>query len=136
MNPNSPHKDREAIQTPELLVQNASKHCFTNITQSIPCAKIDFITVLLTLAVYCYFLLSLYRDREAIQTRAMLMRNIRQTLLITNATHAIPCAMSGFITVLLPLAACCYLPCIKIEKPYKRPKCLFANTCYFHHRSL
>ena len=76
MNPNSSHKDREAIQTPELLVQNATKHCFTNITQSIPCAKIDFITVLLTLAVYCYFLLSLYRDREAIQMPEMLVWNM------------------------------------------------------------
>ena len=48
-----------------------------------------------------------HKDREAIQTLKMHMWDIRQTLLITNVNQAIPCAMSGFKTVLLTLAALC-----------------------------
>ena len=41
-----------------------------------------FITELLTLAVYCNFLLELYKDREAIQTPDMLVEEIRSLNII------------------------------------------------------
>ena len=46
---------------------------------------------------------------------------------VTNVNHAIPSAISGFITELITSAVYCYflLLCIKIEKPYKCPRCLF-----------
>ena len=37
-------------------------------------------TELITSAVYCYFLLSVYKDREAIQMPEMLVRNMPQIL--------------------------------------------------------
>ena len=61
---------------PEMLVLKISKHCVTNGNHAISSAMSVFITELLTLAVYCYFLLSLYKDREAIQTPEMLVRNM------------------------------------------------------------
>ena len=37
-------------------------------------------TELITSAVYCYFLLSVYKDREAIQMPEMLVRNTRRNM--------------------------------------------------------
>ena len=76
MNLNFLHKDREAIQTPEMLHGIYLKHCVTNVNHAIPSAMNDFITELITSAVYCYFLLSVYKDREAIQMPEMLVRNM------------------------------------------------------------
>ena len=76
MNQTILHKDREAIRTPDMLV---GKHYLTNDNHSIPSAMSDFITELLTLAVYCNFLLLLlefYKDREAIQTPDMFIREM------------------------------------------------------------
>ena len=77
MNLNFLHEDREAIQTPEMLVL---KHCVTNVNHAIPYASAmsGFVTELITSAVYCYFLLSVYKDREAIQMPEMLVRNMPQ----------------------------------------------------------
>ena len=77
MNLNFLHKDREAIQTPEMLVRKIClKHCVMNVNHVIPSAMSGFITELLILAVYCYFLLSVYKDREAIQMPETLVQNI------------------------------------------------------------
>ena len=62
-----------------------------------------FITELLTLAVYCYFLLSLYKDREAIQMPKMLGSKYLKHY-VTNGNHTIPYTMSGFRTELLTSA--------------------------------
>ena len=72
MNLNFLHKDREAIQTSEMLHGIYLKHRVTNVNHAIPSAMNDFITEL----VYCYFLLSVYKDREAIQMPEMLVRNM------------------------------------------------------------
>ena len=72
MNLNFLHKDQEAIQTPEMLHGIYLKHCVTNVNHAI----LYFITELITSAVYCYFLLSVYKDREAIQMPDMLVRNM------------------------------------------------------------
>ena len=76
MNLNFLHKDREAIQTPEMLHRIYLKHRVMNVNHAIPSAMNDFITELITSAVYCYFLLSVYKDREAIQMPEMLVRNM------------------------------------------------------------
>ena len=41
-----------------------------NVKHAIPSAMSGFITELLTSAVYCYFLFSVYKDREATYTNA------------------------------------------------------------------
>ena len=67
---------------------------------------------------------SLHKDREAIQTPEMHVRNIYLKHCVTNVNHAIPSAISGFITELITSAVYCYF-LLKIEKPYKCPRCLF-----------
>ena len=80
MNLNSLHKDQEAIQTPEIMCGTYLKHCVTNVNHAIPSAMSGFITELITSVVYCYFLLSVSKDREAIQMPEMLVRNMPQIL--------------------------------------------------------
>ena len=80
MNLNSLHKDREAIQTPRYMCGIYLKHCVTNVNHAIPSAMSGFMTELITSAVYCYFLLSVYKDREAMQMPEMLVRNMPQIL--------------------------------------------------------
>ena len=65
------YKDREAIQMLCL------EYCLTNVNHAVPYAMSGFRTELITSAVYCYFLRSLYKDREAIQTPELLLQKRR-----------------------------------------------------------
>ena len=59
---------------PEMLGSKYLKHCVTNGNHTIPYTMSGFRTELLTSAVYCYFLHSLYKDREAIQMPELLYK--------------------------------------------------------------
>ena len=59
------------MQTLEVLVRNMLYLCLKNVNHAITCAMSVFITAVLTLAVCCCFLLSLHKDREAVQTPKM-----------------------------------------------------------------
>ena len=92
MNLNFLHKDQEAMQMSEMLVRLCLKHCSTNGNHAIPSVMSGFITELLTLAVYCYFLLSLlelYKDREATQMLEMLLTKILLNIILTCVIHTI-----------------------------------------------
>ena len=73
-----------------------------NGNHAISSAMSVFITELLTLAVYCYFLLSLYKDPACAEYA------LKHCLTYVN--HAIPYTMSGFRTELLTSAVYCYFP--------------------------
>ena len=73
-------KIEKPYKRPRCLCGIYLKHCVTNVNHAIPSAMSGFMTELISSAVYCYFLLSVYKDREAIQMPEMLVRNMPQIL--------------------------------------------------------
>ena len=66
-------KIEKPYKCPRCLLGICLKYCLTNVNHAVPHTMSGFRTELITSAVYCYFLCSLYKDREAIQTPELVL---------------------------------------------------------------
>ena len=97
MNQNFLHKDREAIQTPDMLVWKL-QHYSMNVIYAI--SLVIFITELLILAAFCFHCWNSIKIEKPYE-RARCLCEKRLKHYLPNVIHTIPSIMSGFITELL-----------------------------------
>ena len=81
-------KIKKPYKCPRYLFGICLKYCLTNVNHAVPYAMSGFRTELITSAVYCYFLCSLYKDREAIQTPELpLQKRVFHTIVHSTTNH-------------------------------------------------